>query len=496
MAKKKIILLSDDLRMNSGIATMSRELVLSTVHKYDWVQLAGAITHPEKGNVFDLSQSTNEMKKITDAYVKLYPVDGYGNENALFQVMAMEKPDALLHFTDPRFWGWLYALEKQIRCKMPLCFLTIWDDIPYPMYNRAFYESCDALFAISKQTMNINRWVLEEKNCCTINDVGPMNGKSLLQYVPHGIDQDIFMPIPETDKRLLEFKQRIFNGKDFKFTILYNSRNVQRKRTSNIVLAFRQFCDNLPKEEAAKCALILHTEIMQDAGTNLLAIKEALCPDYNIIFSPGKFSPQDMCLLYNVADVTVNASSNEGFGLSIAESLMCGTPVSATVTGGLQDQIGQVDDEGKPVVFSADFGSNNVGKYKKCGPWAYPVWPAARIIQGSIPTPYIFDDLTRWEDFGESFMYWYLMGDKKRRACGQKGHEWVLGEGGLNSKNMGQQFINGMEYIFNHWTKPKTFGLYSIKNYVGNKMTNGHMGFEIPKIDKDALTKKIQELTV
>lgn len=496
MAKKKILLLSDDLRMNSGIATMSRELVLSTVHKYDWVQLAGAINHPEKGKVFDLSQSTNEMKKITDAYVKLYPVDGYGNEQVLFQVIAMERPDAILHFTDPRFWGWLYALEKQIRSAIPLTYLNIWDDLPYPMYNRPFYESCDALFSISKQTMNINKWVLTPENCCYVNDDSPMNGKSLLHYVPHGIDDATFHPLPKNDPKLVEFRNRLFGKTENKFTILYNSRNVHRKRTSNIILAYRQFCDNLPPEDAKKCTLILHTEIMQDAGTNLLAVKEALCPKYHIIFSPGKLSPEEMNLMYNVADVTVNASSNEGFGLSIAESIMCGTPIVVAVTGGLQDQIGQVDDNGNPVTFDADFGSNNIGKYKKCGPWAYPVWPVTRLIQGSIPTPYIFDDLTKWEDFAEGFMYWYLMDPAKREACGAKGREWALGEGGLNSKNMGDQFINGMEYVFKNWVKPKRFGLYSVKNYVGNTMTDGHMGFEVPKIDKDSLLKKIDAITV
>lgn len=494
MPKKKILLLSDDLRMNSGIATMSRELVLSTVHLYDWVQIAGAITHPEKGHVFDLSQSTNELKNIKDAYVKLYPTDGYGNENILFQIIAIEKPDAILHFTDPRFWGWLYALEKQIRSSIPLTYLNIWDDIPYPMYNRPFYESCDALFAISKQTKNINKWVLGPENCCEIGD-GPMNGRTLLQYCPHGIDGDIFKPLPKNDSQIVEFKKRLFQNKEYKFVILYNSRNVHRKRTSNIMLAYRQFCDNLPIEDAKKCVLILHTEIMQDAGTNLLAVKESFCPDYNVIFSPGKLSPQDMNLMYNIADITVNASSNEGFGLSCAESIMCGTPVTVAVTGGLQDQIGQVDDNGNPVEFDKDFGSNNVGKYKKHGIWAYPVWPVTRLVQGSIPTPYIFDDLTKWEDFAEGFMYWYLMGDEKRTKCGAEGRRWALNEGGLNNKNMGQTFIDGMEYVFANWQKPKKFGMFSINNYIGNKMING-LGFEIPKIDKEPLLKKIEDLKV
>jgi hypothetical protein len=167
--KKTILLLSDDLRMNSGIATMSRELVLSTVHKYNFIQIAGAISHPDKGKAFDLSASTNEMKKMKDAYVKLYPTDGYGNEQMLFQIIGMEHPDAILHFTDPRFWGWLYAIENQIRDSIPICYLNIWDSIPAPMYNRAFYESCDALFSISKQTKNINLTVMGPENCCTID---------------------------------------------------------------------------------------------------------------------------------------------------------------------------------------------------------------------------------------------------------------------------------------------------------------------------------------
>ena len=49
--KKKILLLSDDLRMTSGVATMSKEIVLGTLHKYDWVQLGAAISHPEYGKI-------------------------------------------------------------------------------------------------------------------------------------------------------------------------------------------------------------------------------------------------------------------------------------------------------------------------------------------------------------------------------------------------------------------------------------------------------------
>lgn len=168
MSKKKILLLSDDLRMHSGVATMSRELILGTIHHYDWVQIAGSVKSPDQGKVLDMSEASNKVTGRTDCYLKLYPVDGYGNEEILFQIIAMEKPNAILHFTDPRFWSWLYLIEHQVREKIPLTYLDIWDELPYPMWNKPFYKSCDALFAISKQTDNINKWVLGPENCTSI----------------------------------------------------------------------------------------------------------------------------------------------------------------------------------------------------------------------------------------------------------------------------------------------------------------------------------------
>ena len=183
MKKKKILLLSDDLRMHSGVATMSRELVLGTLHHYDWVQIAGAIKHPEQGKIVDMKEACDKLNGRNDNYLKLYPVDGYGDEEVLYQIMALEKPDAIMHFTDPRFWGWLYNIEHQIRSKIPLTYLDIWDDLPYPMWNKPFYKSCDALFAISKQTDNINKWVLGPENCTSIYGDFDKEGKVIKENV-------------------------------------------------------------------------------------------------------------------------------------------------------------------------------------------------------------------------------------------------------------------------------------------------------------------------
>jgi len=321
---------------------------------------------------------------------------------------------------------------------------------------------------------------------------GKITEKTLLHLVPHGINSTMFHPIPSDDAVLKRKRKDIFGEKDYKFVLFYNSRNVQRKRTSNIILAYKAFCDNLSKEDADKCVLVLHTEVRQDAGTDLLAVKEAFCPEYNVFFSTQKLTPEDMNIMYNIADVTINLSSNEGFGLSTAESLMAGTPIIVAVTGGLQDQIGQVKDDGSPIEFGLHFGSNNVGKYKKHGVWAYPIYPEVRCVQGSIPTPYIFDDMTRWEDAAEGMMYWYLAGADKRELFGMKGRQWALNDGGINAENMCNQFVKCMDYTLANFKPVKTFGIFTEKDYVGNLMPGG-MGFEIPKIDQEKLKQQLIE---
>ncbi len=183
--RKKILLLCDDIRMHSGISTMARELVVGTAHVFNWVNIGGAIQHPEAGKRLDLSADSSKVAGIEDASVFLYPTNGYGDQTLVTQIMNIEKPDVLMIFTDPRYWVWLFQMEHEIRTKTPIVYLNIWDDLPYPMYNKSFYESCDALLAISKQTENINYSVLGKE----------ISAEKVIKYVPHGINEDIFFPI-------------------------------------------------------------------------------------------------------------------------------------------------------------------------------------------------------------------------------------------------------------------------------------------------------------
>ena len=57
--------MSDDLRMHSGIATVSKDIVLETIHHYDWVQIGGAIKHPDNGKIIDMSDAVRNETNVS-----------------------------------------------------------------------------------------------------------------------------------------------------------------------------------------------------------------------------------------------------------------------------------------------------------------------------------------------------------------------------------------------------------------------------------------------
>lgn len=447
--KKKILLLSDDIRIPSGIGTMSKSFVMNSLKDFDWVQMAGAVKHPEAGKLIDMSEAMATESGVEDASVVLYAVDGYGNPDILRSVIARENPDAILHFTDPRFWGWLYEMEHELRQKFPIMYYNIWDDLPYPHWNENAYESCDMLMAISKQTYNINKHVCQRKP--------RIEGKDLT-YVQHGIDENIFKPLPQNDPGLLEFKQNIFGDKEYDYIALFNSRNILRKHPADLISAFNSFVKTLP--EGSKTALVLHTDIVDQAGTDLQAVAQKLATESNVIFSNGKLDHHQLNYLYNIADVMCNPSSAEGFGLTHMEAMMSGLPTIASVIGGLQDQMGFTID-GRPMGiedFTVEIPSNSTGKIsKEHGEWVYPLWPQIT-LQGSPATPYIYDSRVSMDQITKGLKYWYEMGRDLRNKKGQSGRAWAI-ENKFTAKGMAEAMTNSIGICLDTWTPRKNFEL-------------------------------------
>ena len=455
--RKKILLLTDDIRVTSGVAQIGREMVVNTSHRYNWVQLAGAVQHPEKGKRFDLSAETNKQAGIEDSSVILYPTDGYGNPDLLRQIINIEKPDAIFLITDPRYFTWVFQMENEIRKKIPIAYLNIWDSFPAPMYNKEFYESCDALFGISKQTVNINKIVLGDK----------AEGK-IIKYVPHGLNNKNFRLLEEETDELKEFKKYITRGKEYDFTLLFNSRNIRRKSIPDTILAWKLFTDGLTKEQADKCLLVLHTEPVSDHGTDLPAVIEYFFPEgnENIVISNEKLPTEKMNLLYNCADGVVLVSSAEGWGLSLTEALLTGTPFIANTTGGMQDQMRFEDENGEWYTPSPEVPSNHRKTYTTCGKWALPVYPTNLSVVGSPQTPYIYDDRCSFEDVAERISELYSMSKEERQERGKAGMEWALSdEAGFTSEKMSERIIEGMDELFKVWKPRPDYYIYKDTDY-------------------------------
>jgi glycosyltransferase involved in cell wall biosynthesis len=481
--RKTILFLGDDLRLPSGIGTMSKELIIGSAHHYNFLQVGAALNHPDQGKLFDLSQEVNTEIGISDSSVRVLPFNGYGNPDLIRQLLSQEKFDAIVHFTDPRYWDWLYMMSAEVRQNIPIFYYHIWDDLPAPHYNKPFYESCDLLMGISKQSVNISRLVLGKDNYVELNADTPKEEISKavpkVCYVPHGISTKYFFPIDSFDKEFIQFKAKLFGGRTPKYSILYNNRNIRRKMTSDIILGFKLFLDKIKDSEGVY--LVLHTQPIDENGTDLYAVINTLCPEYgnNIIFTNARFDPKDMNRLYNSCDVTINVASNEGWGLSSTEALMAGRVVINNVTGGLQDQLRFEDENGKWIEFNDKFASNHTGRYKTHGIWAKAIFPASINLQGSIPTPYIFDDRVDIRDIAKAMDYWYEAGPKKRLDCGLAGSEWVRSEEAkMTAEAMCDNFITSCDLVLDNWVPPARFTLYNCQA-VTEKNKNKLNGIEL-----------------
>ena len=443
MTKKKILMMSDDMRLHSGVGTVARNIIEGTCDVYDWVNIGGAIRHPDEGKRLDISEDVSK-KTGKQANVVVYPTTGYGNQELLRKVIATEKPDGIVHFTDPRFWDFLYDMEHEIRTNMPLMYYNIWDDLPFPHWNEPFYDCCDLLMAISKQTYNINKHV-----CQTY----PRVEGSDLTYVPHGIDPNEYQPLSEAEKsgeEFTNFANQVFRNKKLDFVAMFNSRNIRRKGVADLVQAWGKFNDENDNHNST--ALVLHTDVVDDNGTDLMAVKTALAPKSNIVFSTSKMESKYLNYLYNIADVVCCPSSAEGFGLSHMEALMSGTPTIATVLGGLQDQMGfKVNGEELSVNHFSDVKPSNSTKLISTdhGEWVYPLWPT-NSLQGSPLTPYIYDSRPNYKDIVKGLNHFYTMSSDDRTSIGLKGRIWAISNG-FTKAHMCENFTKSVNGLFETW---------------------------------------------
>jgi glycosyltransferase involved in cell wall biosynthesis len=376
--KLKILTISDHPLIPSGVGSQARYLIegLLKTGRYQFRSLGAAIKHNDYRPI-----RVEEYKE--DWYI--LPTDGYGNENMLRNLLDNEKYDALWFMTDPRFYMWLFNMSDEIRDRgIPLLYNHVWDNYPVPTFNKSFYQSCDFIGCISKLTHDI---------------VSQLGMKEHSQYIPHAVDANVFKPLPKEE--ILKHKGLALKENKDKFVVFYNSRNARRKMTSDVVKVFSYFAKVVGEDKAF---LLMQTDPHDQEGADLIAYSQMLgLKPSQIAFSSQKISQEQMNMFYNISDVTMNISNNEGFGLSCLESMSSGTPVIVNKTGGLQDQA--VDDTGY------EFG--------------VLVPPATRSCTGSQQIPWIYDDRNSDEDLLNALLKMYRMTWDERKAVGAKAREWT-----------------------------------------------------------------------
>ena len=398
MSKKiKVLTLSDHPLSPSGVGTQTKYVIEALLKsgKFEVISFGGAMKHQNYDPI--------KVEPYGDEW-RIIPVDGYGTQEMIRSVLRTEKPDILYFMTDPRFYGWLWDMENEIRPLIPMVYYHVWDNFPAPHFNRRYYASNDRICAISKVTRDI------------VAEVAP---EVKLDYVPHAVDSNIFNPM--TQEQINEVRERHLGNDKDRVVFFWNNRNARRKQSGTLLFWFKKFLDKVGHDKAQ---LIMHTDPKDPHGQDLEHIIDhlGLDTDRQVLLSVQKVNQGDLATLYNMVDCTINISDAEGFGLATLESLSCGTPIIANMTGGLQEQIRS--------------GSDLFG---------IPLFPESKAVIGSQDVPYIYEDRLSEGQVVSALEKMFIMTTEERRELGMKGREHVMKN--YNFETFNKQWVDIMTEI-------------------------------------------------
>ena len=420
--KIKVLVISDHPMSPSGVGIQTRYMIegLLKSGKFKFVCLGGAVKHQDYSPV--------KTKEWEDDWV-IFPTDGYGNADMVRSLLRTERPDMVWFMTDPRFYEWLWMVENEIRQHVPMVYYHVWDNFPYPTFNKKFYDSNDVIVAISKVTHE------------AVKNVAP---DVELHYLPHAVDDKIFHNIEREDKhtfrkQTLKEEERELNPERMLF--FWNNRNAKRKQSGTLIWWFKEFMDKVGKDNVG---LLMHTDPKDSHGQDLELILEELgLVNGEVVLSSRKLPPEHISLMYNMADCTINISDAEGFGLATLESLSCETPIIVNMTGGLQEQVTD--------------GENWFG---------IGIEPKSKAIIGSQQVPFIFEDRMNKEDFigalEKMYDLWKNKPDEYQEMC-KLGKQHV--EKNYNFEKYQEQWVDIMTKVhekYGSWENRKHYKTWDL----------------------------------
>jgi len=411
--KIKILTLSDHPLSPSGVGTQTKYFIVELLKtgKFSFISLAGAMKHQ--------NYEPQKTEEFGEDWI-IYPIDGYGNAETVRSILRSTKPDVLWFMTDPRFYGWLWEIENEVRSLVPTVYYHVWDNYPYPQFNKVWYESTDVVATISKLTSDIVRTVapsVEE------------------HYIPHATPGELFKKLPENEVKKFR-KQHFGIDNDEHLLFFWNNRNARRKQSGSLIYWFDAFRKKLiKKHKNANATLLMHTAPNDPNGQDLFAIINELGLDNKeVLISSNKLAPEALVNIYNAADCTINVSDAEGFGLATFESLACGTPIITTMTGGLQEQVTEIKEMSQELVKKRNNKNKSVTEYEH----GLGLEPSSKAIIGSQEVPYIYEDRLSEKQVVNALMMMYEFGPEKRTQLGDAGRQHVLKN--YNFENFAQKW--------------------------------------------------------
>ena len=400
--KKKILVLSDHALSTSGVGTQTRHLINGLLEKNEWTfrQFGAAMKHADYNTV-----------KINDDFI-IKPIDGFGNRDLIRLTLATEKPDLIFIFTDPRFFIWLWEMEDEIHQICPIAYWHVWDNAPFPDFNKKLYESTDTINCHSHLTYKLISENMPEKN--------------RVSFIPHAVPKNIFYKLNK--EKIRELKTSILgeNRKD-DFVLIWNNRNARRKRPGDLLVAWKEF---LTKNNVNNATLIMHTDPLDREGSNLYSLSELLGIKDSVFFSKDRLEFDKINILYNISDACINISYAEGFGLSTLEAMQTGTPIIAVKTGGLTRQ----------VIDHRDGSVNGVA-----------LNISMKTMSGSQQVPYIYEDYASIEDIAEGIFKMYSLDEETKNILSNKVLEYTDSEFNMNTTI--ELWHNSLKDTIDNWKK-------------------------------------------
>ena len=318
---QKIFFMCTHSNQGTGYARISCEITNHLVKTHDVVYYA---FQAYKGQEINDRFIDPRIRFIDAIELDPHSPKGFG-DNGIIPSFEKEKPEYLFIYNDICVcYSILKLLEnsswKNYKIVLYVDFVYPWEDIEKIKF---LSEKSDQFYVF------LNCWKEH------LNDMGIQT-----TVLKHGIDIEKFHHVDDA-------KEKIGLSKD-DFVILNLNRNSSRKQMDVTIKAFLDFYKNHPNaklhlscSEISECGYDIIRIIKTESFRRGLDQQKVLKSIFNAS-RPTAMDETYINLLYNAADVGMNTSSGEGFGLTVVEHALLNKPQIVTGVPAMKETIGDI----------------------------------------------------------------------------------------------------------------------------------------------------------